>query len=120
MNEEMKSEDIQVAAFEIILHSGEARSTIHQAFSQMREGSFDEADQLLKDANEQILLAHKSQTDLLKEYASGKKIEMEIIMVHAQDHLMTTMTLNEMAQELINVYRQNREILDLIKELKGA
>ena len=30
---------------------------------------------------------------LLQDYASGVEIKIEIIMVHAQDHLMTTMTL---------------------------
>lgn len=33
----MKSEDIQVVAFEIILHSGNARTMVHKAFEAMRE-----------------------------------------------------------------------------------
>lgn len=31
---------------------------------------------------------------------------MEIIMVHAQDHLMTTMTLREVALEMLHLYRK--------------
>ena len=31
---------------------------------------------------------------------------MEIIMVHAQDHLMTTMTLREVALEMLSLYRK--------------
>lgn len=97
---EMSSEEIQVAAFEIILHSGNARTSIHEAFEKFRSGEFDIANSLLDAANDEILQAHKSQTQLLKDYAGGTKIEMEIIMVHAQDHLMTTMTLNEFAIEM--------------------
>lgn len=103
----MNSEEIQVAAFEIILNSGNARTTIHNAFAAMRKNDFEKADELLETANSEILNAHKSQTELLKDYANGKKIEMEIIMVHAQDHLMTTMTLLEVAQEMKYLYEEN-------------
>ena len=34
----MNQEELQVAAFEIILHSGTARTEIHEAFADMREG----------------------------------------------------------------------------------
>ena len=33
----MNQEELQVAAFEIILHSGSARTTVHEAFADMRE-----------------------------------------------------------------------------------
>lgn len=107
MTEVMSSEDIQVTAFEIILHSGNARTIIHQAFASMRKKDFETSKEQLESANEEIVTAHQSQTSLLKDYAGGKKIEMEIIMVHAQDHLMTTMTLLEVAREMEFLY-QNR------------
>ena len=102
----MNQEELQVAAFEIILHSGNARSEIHEAFAKMREGSFDEAENQLNKSNEIILEAHHAQTKLLQEYASGVEIKIEIIMVHAQDHLMTTMTLLEVAREMLVLYRK--------------
>lgn len=102
----MSSEELQVVAFEIILHSGDARTIIHEAFASMRNGAFEASENQLEKANEKILEAHKSQTQLLKEYAGGKKIDMEIIMVHAQDHLMTTMTLLEVAKEMSYLYQQ--------------
>ncbi|HEU7046911.1 TPA: PTS cellobiose transporter subunit IIA [Streptococcus pneumoniae] len=104
----MNQEELQVAAFEIILHSGNARSEIHEAFAKMREGSFDDAESKLNQSNEIILEAHHAQTKLLQEYASGVeiKIEIEIIMVHAQDHLMTTMTLLEVAKEMLALYKK--------------
>ncbi len=34
------------------------------------------------------------------------EIKIEIIMVHAQDHLMTTMTLREVALEMLSLYRK--------------
>lgn len=106
----MNQEELQVAAFEIILHSGNARSEIHEAFAKMREGSFDDAESKLNQSNEIILEAHHAQTKLLQEYASGVEIKIEIIieiiMVHAQDHLMTTMTLLEVAKEMLALYKK--------------
>ena len=60
----------------------------------------------LKAANDEILLAHQSQTKLLHEYANGVEIKIEIIMVHAQDHLMTSMTLREVALEMLELYKK--------------
>ena len=101
----MNQEELQVAAFEIILHSGSAR-TVHEAFADMREGHYDEAAEKLEAANAELLEAHHAQTNLLQEYASGTEIKIEIIMVHAQDHLMTTMTLREVALEMLSLYRK--------------
>ncbi|WP_294611878.1 PTS cellobiose transporter subunit IIA [uncultured Gilliamella sp.] len=110
MNEKMSSEDIQLVAFNIILHSGNAKTKIHEAFKSMRQANFTLANQHLEEANQEILEAHKSQTELLQSYANGTKIEMEIIMVHAQDHLMTTMTMSEMAIEMSYLYEKNHEL----------
>lgn len=102
----MTAEELQVAAFGIILSSGNARTIVHEAFAAMREGDYDKAAELLEQANEDMLEAHHSQTKLLQEYASGTEIKIEIIMVHAQDHLMTTMTLREVALEMLELYKK--------------
>ncbi len=102
----MNVEELQVAAFEIILNSGNARSIVHEGFEAMRKGDYDLAAQKLEAANEKLLKAHQSQTHLLQEYAGGTEIKIEIIMVHAQDHLMTTMTLREVALEMLELYKK--------------
>lgn len=102
----VESEKIQEVAFSIILHSGDARTTIHEAFKDMREENFDEANRKLEESNESLVEAHKIQSGLLKDYANGEEIIMEVIMVHAQDHLMTTMTLREVALEMLALYKK--------------
>ncbi|MGT2802052.1 PTS cellobiose transporter subunit IIA [Streptococcus henryi] len=102
----MNQEELQVAAFEIILNSGNSRSIVHEAFDAMREGDFELAEAKLQESNEELLKAHQAQTKLLQEYAGGTEIKIEIIMVHAQDHLMTTMTLREVALEMLELYKK--------------
>lgn len=111
----MSSDDIQLVAFNIILHSGNAKTKIHMAFKSMREADFNTTTQLLEEANQEILEAHKSQTELLQSYANGTKIDMEIIMVHAQDHLMTTMTMREIAIEMSYLYKKNHELSNKLR-----
>ena len=55
--------------------------------------------------------AHQTQTDLIQGEARGEKMDLNLIMVHAQDHLTTAMIMIDQANEFINLYR-------LISELK--
>lgn len=102
----MNTEELQVVAFDIILHSGTARTEVHEAFGLMRQGDFDRAQDKLELANKELVEAHHAQTKLLQDYASGLDIKIEIIMVHAQDHLMTTMTLLEVAREMLELHQK--------------
>ncbi|GGE25757.1 PTS cellobiose transporter subunit IIA [Streptococcus himalayensis] len=102
----MNQEELQVVAFEIILHSGTARTEVHEAFAAMREGNYSLAEEKLEIANTELVEAHHAQTKLLQDYASGEEIKIEIIMVHAQDHLMTTMTLREVALEMLALHQK--------------
>lgn len=102
----MNTEQLQTAAFEIILASGNGRTITHEAFKLMREDKFDEAEAKLDEANSAFVEAHNAQTELLHAYANGEELVMEIIMIHAQDHLMTGMTLREVALEMLELYKR--------------
>ncbi|AXI68163.1 PTS cellobiose transporter subunit IIA [Streptococcus suis] len=102
----MNQEELQVVAFQIILHSGTARTEVHEAFAAMRAGDYETASEKLETANTELVEAHHAQTKLLQDYASGIEIKIEIIMVHAQDHLMTTITLREVALEMLELYKR--------------
>lgn len=102
----MNTEELQVAAFEIIFHSGTARTEVHEAFALMREGKYAKSGEKLEVANTELVEAHHAQTKLLQDYASGVEIKIEIIMVHAQDHLMTTLTLLEVAKEMLELHKK--------------
>ena len=56
--------------------------------------------------NECIVRAHESQTDLLRAEVSGEEIEFSLLLVHAQDHLMTTITFGRLAEEFVRLYRE--------------
>ncbi|MGF2069365.1 PTS lactose/cellobiose transporter subunit IIA [Enterococcus casseliflavus] len=111
----MDSEKIQEISFELILASGDARTMIHQAFEQMRISSCREAQELLDTASDSLVKAHRIQSKMLQEYASGTSFTCDILLIHAQDHLMTTMTLREVALEMLGIYQKMSSLEEAIQ-----
>ena len=90
----------------IIMHSGEARSYSMEAITLAKTGNFNEARELIVKADEELGYAQSSQTSLIQGEAASDNIEFSLLLVHAQDHLMTTMTFKDLAVELIEVYEK--------------
>lgn len=88
----------------LIVHSGEARSYAIEAISDAKEGNLEEANAKLKKSEEELGEAHNTQTALIQAEACGEKIPMSLLMVHAQDHFMTSMTLQQLAKEIVDLY----------------
>ena len=61
----MNQEELQVAAFEIILHSGTARTIVHEAFADIREGRYDAAAEKLETSNESLLEAQRDRKSVV-------------------------------------------------------
>src|SRR5699024_8277184 len=78
-------------AFNLILHSGNARSNVMDSLKCARNYNFDEAKELLKEADNELEKEHKLQTEVLQKEASGENAEPSLLYIHAQDHLMTAM-----------------------------
>jgi len=102
----MDAQQLQAAAFRIILSSGEGRALTQESFGLMRQGEFEAAEKKLDAANETFVQAHQAQTDFIQAFASGEEITMDILMVHAQDHLMTGMAMREVAIEMMELYKR--------------
>lgn len=102
----MDAKKLQEAAFNIILSSGEGRALTQEAYGLMRTGDFAGAEVKLSEAGDTFVLAHHAQTEFLQAFASGEDITMDILMVHAQDHLMTGMAMREVATEMMELYKR--------------
>ena len=101
----MNREEAQMVAFQLISYAGDAFSSFFKAVEKARNGEFDEADELIKKGESELTNAHNAQTELLAKEAQGKDIEYSIMLVHAQDHLMTTIMYERVAKEFITLYK---------------
>ena len=101
----MTKEEVSLIGFEIVAYSGEARSKLLLAIEKAKAKEFEECKKLIEEANESLNDAHKSQTTLLQQEARGENVEIGFITVHAQDHLMTTILLKDIVNNLLGIYR---------------
>ncbi|WP_321382508.1 PTS lactose/cellobiose transporter subunit IIA [uncultured Enterococcus sp.] len=101
--EEEENELIPVA-MQIILHAGNGRTKAQEAIKCAKEKNFDAARVCLKEAKDNIVLAHKSQTSIIQNEAAGKSYAPCLLFTHAQDHLMTISSEVSMTRDLIDLF----------------
>lgn len=99
-------EKIFEISFGIIGHAGDAKSIAFDAISEAKKGNIEVAREKIQESKEVMLKAHRFQTELIQNEASGNKTEMSVILVHAQDHLMNAMNFQQLAEEFIDLYER--------------
>ena len=104
MGEAMSQEQLE-AVMGLIVNAGNAKSNAMEAIQAAKKGDFDLAEEKLKAADQSLVEAHHSQTGLLTEEANGKPMNVTLLAVHSQDHLMTGITFNDMAREVVDIYK---------------
>ena len=60
----MNAQMVITTAMNVILHAGNARNLIHQAADSLVEGKWDPIKRKLKEAREELVTAHRLQTEL--------------------------------------------------------
>ena len=101
MKEKISTEN---EAMTIIAFSGEGRSKAFEAIEVARTGAIDDAKKLLEVAKESSIKAHQAQTDLLVREAQGVNNDINMLLIHAQDHLMTSKLAIELIEEMVHLY----------------
>lgn len=100
----MKLESISM---QIIANAGDAKGTAFDALEEAKKGNFEKAHELLKQSEIIANTAHKAQMSLLADYANGEIKCVDVLLVHAQDHLMTTLLAQELIKEIILLYEKS-------------
>jgi cellobiose PTS system EIIA component len=95
---------MEQVAVNIILESGDARSCAMEAIQYAKTKDFETAKKLMEQCNEKLARAHVAQTGLIQAEAKGEKTELSVLLIHAQDHLMTSITVKDLANEIIELY----------------
>jgi cellobiose PTS system EIIA component len=102
----MTKEELYNLSFQLILYSGNARSLAMEAMYAAKEKDFTIAFEKLSEAESEFIKAHQYQTQLIQAEAGGEEMDIPIILVHAQDHLMTALTLKDLAKEIVDLRKE--------------
>ncbi|MCO6019044.1 MULTISPECIES: PTS lactose/cellobiose transporter subunit IIA [Carnobacterium] len=100
--------NLEQAVMQIIVGAGNARSLAMEAIDIAQSGDIQKAKAKLEEANEKLNEAHNGQTALLTKEASGEGVEITLLLIHGQDHLMNAITVRDLADKFVGLYDKMR------------
>ena len=103
-------EGLELIAFEIISNVGMAKSLAIEALRDVISGKYEEGKSKLNEASEYLVKGHHAHADLIQKEASGEKIEFSLIVMHAEDQMMAAETIKSLVEEMIEMYKDLKEI----------
>lgn len=111
--------DNETISMTIIANAGGGKALAFEALEAAKKGDFEEADKLLKKGNETAGAAHSTQAELLSAQMNGEKVDLDILLIHSQDHLMTGMLAQELLKEMVKMYAKIHELEQKIDQLEN-
>ncbi|API93399.1 PTS mannose transporter subunit IIA [Virgibacillus pantothenticus] len=106
--------NLEMEIFAIISHGGDAKATAYKALELAYDGAFNDAEQTLKESQEQLTKAHNTQTKLIQQEINGEEVNMSLLMVHAQDHLMTSISEISLIEQMIKMLQRIQRLEEKI------
>ena len=91
-----EAEELEEVVMGLIINSGQARSLAYAALKQAKQGDFDAAKTMMEQSRMALNEAHLVQTKLIEGDQGEGKMKVSLVLVHAQDHLMTSMLAREL------------------------
>ena len=104
----MTPDELTDTSMMLIVHSGDARAAAFHALQEAKAGNYEEARKLMAESKAKALEAHHIQTGLLTDEGNGEGPQVNLLL-HAQDHLMTSMLAQELIAELIELYEKKAD-----------
>lgn len=99
-------EGLELVSFEIISSVGAARSCYIEAIQLAKEDNFVEASAKVAEGEEFFNKGHHAHSGLIQKEANGEKSEFSLILMHAEDQLMSAEAFKIIAEEFIDVYKK--------------
>lgn len=93
-------------SFNMIFHAGNAKDEVLNAFRSARKKNTETCHNHMKKAQEEINSAHACHQSYLVRIGNGEHIQPDLIMMHAQDHLNSAMTIQLLVKELIDMIEE--------------
>lgn len=94
---------LELVSFKIISAVGAAKSCYVEAMQAANKGEFDLAREKIKEGDESFTGGHSAHAELIQKEASGEHVVPNILLMHAEDQLMSAETIKIMALEVIRL-----------------
>lgn len=104
MNLEELREKLEELDFRIIAAVGTARSMYMEALNQAKSGDHEAAKATIEEADALFAQGHDAHHDILAMQGQGIELPFDLMLVHAEDQMMSAECFRLMATELIQLY----------------
>lgn len=99
-------EKLEELDLQIIAAVGTARSMYIEALNLAKEGQFDEANAKVAEADEMFAQGHDAHHDILAMQGQGIELPFDLMLVHAEDQMMSAEAFRLIATELMELYKK--------------
>lgn len=99
-------EGLELLSFQMISFNGSARSCFVEAIQAAKEGDFERAEQLMAEGEEQFVEGHRVHAQLIQQEAQNGATQVNLLLIHAEDQMMSAEVLKIMATELIDIHKK--------------
>ncbi len=96
----------ELIAFQIISAVGTARSSYIEAIQEAKKGHYEQAEKLIAEGDKAFAEGHDAHARLLEDEANGKGQPIGLLILHAEDQLMSAEAFKTIALEFIAVYKR--------------
>ena len=101
-----ETDSLNELSMNILIHAGNARELLVKGLNALEEMDFDVAEDLVKAARKEVVVAHGLQTETLQMEASGEQIRYSTLFCHAQDTLMTAQSEILIGEHMVRLFRK--------------
>ena len=101
---------------QIISAVGIARSNYIEAIKAAQKGDFESAYKLCQEAKEVFIQGHEAHATLLTKEANGERVDGGMLLIHAEDQLMSAEDFGILAEEFITTLKQIYDLKHQIGE----
>ena len=102
-------------SFELIWHAGNSKSCSMEALAAANANDYKMVEVKLNEADDELKTAHQIQTKMLHGFANGQRVDVNVLMVHAQDHLNGAMLTNDFVKQMIIMTKEIQELKEKIR-----
>ena len=97
-------EGLELVSFQIISAVGTARSMYIEAIEEAKKGNIEQARKLIAEGEEIFVEGHKAHAGLIQQEANGEAVVPQLLLVHAEDQLMSAEGFKIIATQFVDLY----------------
>lgn len=101
---------LELACFQLISKAGAAKSLCFESLKYANEKQFAVAREKISEAKEIFIEAHTVHSQLITKEAQGDSTTVTLLLLHAEDQLMSAETTRDLIVQMITMYEKIYEL----------